>query len=45
MDGIMATDEDILKDAREEFKEADEAEAANRYLWLDDMRFARLGEQ
>jgi hypothetical protein len=45
MDGIMATDEDILKDAREAFKEADEAEAENRSLWLDDMRFARLGEQ
>lgn len=41
----MATDADILKDAKEAFDLAAEAEAENRKEALDDIRFARLGEQ
>lgn len=41
----MATDDDLLKDAKEQFAKAEEAEADMRSAWLDDMRFARLGEQ
>lgn len=41
----MATDADILADAKEAFKEAEEAEAESRRLALDDLRFARLAEQ
>lgn len=41
----MAKDSDILKDAKEAFAQAEESEAKNRQLWVDDMRFARLGEQ
>ena len=41
----MATDADILKDAKEDFSRAEEAEADMRREWLDDVRFARLGEQ
>lgn len=37
--------EDILEDAKENFKRAIEHEADNRRLWLDDVKFARLGEQ
>ena len=37
--------EDILKDAREAFDLAREHEAENRREALDDLRFARLGEQ
>ena len=40
----MKTD-DILKDAREAFDLAREHEAENRREALDDIRFARLGEQ
>jgi len=43
MDGLM--DKDIITDAKEVFKQAEEAESENRDLWLDDFRFARLGEQ
>lgn len=39
------TPEDILSDAKECFQKICEAEARNRSAWLDDMRFARLGEQ
>jgi hypothetical protein len=39
------SDKDLLKDAREAFDRASEAEAKNRRNWLDDVRFARLGEQ
>lgn len=39
------SDKDILKDAQESFQRKTEAEAKNRTAWLDDMRFARLGEQ
>lgn len=41
----MATDADILKDAQEAFDLAAEAEEDNRKEALDDIRFARLGEQ
>ena len=41
----MATDADILKDAKEAFDLAAEAESENRREALDDIRFARLGEQ
>jgi hypothetical protein len=41
----MATDADILKDAQEAFDLAAEAEDDNRKEALDDIRFARLGEQ
>ena len=41
----MATDADILKDAKEAFDLAVEAESENRKEALDDIRFARLGEQ
>src|ERR1700752_780179 len=36
---------DILAEAREAFEQASEAEADNRREALDDLRFARLGEQ
>ena len=39
------SDDEILKDAREAFELAAEAEAENRREALDDLRFARLGEQ
>ena len=41
----MATDADILKDAKDAFDLAAEAESENRKEALDDIRFARLGEQ
>ncbi|WP_207483147.1 portal protein [Arenibaculum pallidiluteum] len=41
----MARDEDILAEAREAFRLCQEAEAHNRAEALDDIRFARLGEQ
>lgn len=41
----MATDEDILAEAKAAFAVCEEAEAKNRELWLEDVRFARLGEQ
>jgi hypothetical protein len=39
------SDDDILKEAREAFELAADAEAENRRDALDDLRFARLGEQ
>lgn len=39
------TDSDILKEAKEAFKAASEAEADNRAAALDDLRFSRLAEQ
>jgi hypothetical protein len=42
---IPLTEDDILKDAREAFALACEHEAENRREALDDIRFARLGEQ
>ena len=41
----MASDDDILKDEREEFEEAYEAESENRNVAIEDLKFARLGEQ
>lgn len=41
----MANDKNTLKDAQDAFQRASEAEQKNRDNWLDDMRFARLGEQ
>jgi hypothetical protein len=40
----MAKD-DILKEAQEAFKQAEDAEHDNRIAALEDLRFARLGEQ
>ncbi len=39
------SDDDILAEAREAFQLAADAEAENRREALDDIRFARLGEQ
>lgn len=39
------SDEDILEEARAAFQQAADAEAENRRDALDDLRFARLGEQ
>lgn len=39
------SDKDIIKDAMDAFRAASEAESKNRAAWVDDMRFARLGEQ
>ena len=39
------SDEDIIKDARETFNRAKDVETRNRKDALDDLRFARLGEQ
>lgn len=38
-------DKDLLKQAKEDFAKCEEAEQENRQLWLDDIKFARLGEQ
>jgi hypothetical protein len=39
------SDDEIIADAREAFERAADAEAENRREALDDLRFARLGEQ
>ena len=39
------SDKDTIKDALEAFESIQEAEAKNRSAWVDDIRFARLGEQ
>lgn len=39
------TDRDILSDAKEAFKLAEDAEGENRRLWLEDIKFSMLGEQ
>jgi hypothetical protein len=41
----MATDKDILEEAKEEFNLAAEHEVENRDAWLDDVRFSRMGDQ
>jgi hypothetical protein len=41
----MAKDSDLLKDAQDAFKRISDAESKNRDAWIDDMRFARLGDQ
>jgi hypothetical protein len=39
------SDDEIIREAREAFERAADAEAENRREALDDLRFARLGEQ
>ena len=41
----MAKDSDIIKEAREAFELCEDAESENREQALDDLKFARLGEQ
>ena len=41
----MASERDDLAEEREEFEEAHDAESENRNVALDDLKFARLGEQ
>lgn len=41
----MATEQDILSDARDAFEECVQAESDNRAEALDDLRFARMSEQ
>jgi hypothetical protein len=41
----VAKDDDILAEARDAFKECEEAESENREAALDDLKFGRLGEQ
>jgi len=43
--GQALSDDEIIRDAREAFELAADAEAENRREALDDLRFARLGEQ
>jgi hypothetical protein len=38
-------DDELLADARKAFSRSESAENHNRINWLDDVRFARLGEQ
>lgn len=39
------SDKDTLAEALEEFRLSEDSEAENRKQWLDDLKFARLGEQ
>jgi hypothetical protein len=39
------SDKDVLKDAKEAFRRKVDAEAKNRAAWVEDVRFARMGEQ
>jgi hypothetical protein len=39
------SDDEIIREAREAFERAADFEAENRREALDDLRFARLGEQ
>ena len=39
------SDKETLSEALEEFSVCEDAESENRQQWLDDVRFARLGEQ
>ena len=41
----MASEKDTLAEEREEFEEAYDAESENRNVALEDLKFARLGEQ
>lgn len=41
----MASERDVLAEEREEFEEAHDAESENRNVAIDDLKFARLGEQ
>lgn len=38
-------DKDVISDALEAFKLSEEAESDNREAWVDDVKFARMGEQ
>ena len=40
-----SSSDEIVKEAKAAYKEADEASADMREQWLSDMKFARLGEQ
>lgn len=44
-DKKSTSDEDLLANARKAFTRAEESESTNRANWIDDIRFARLGEQ
>lgn len=39
------SDKDTLSEALEEFRLSEDAESTNRKQWIDDVKFARLGEQ
>jgi hypothetical protein len=39
------SDKDTIADALEQFKASHDAESENRADFLDDLRFARMGEQ
>ena len=41
----MASEDDNLREEREEFEEAFDAESENRETAMEDLKFARLGEQ
>src|SRR3954466_7372003 len=43
--GDTKNDDDLLEDAKTAFARCEEAESENRLAFLDDMRFAKLGEQ
>lgn len=43
--GDTSADDDLLSDAKEAFADCEEAESENRIDALDDLRFAKLGEQ
>lgn len=44
-DDAQQTDEELLKEALKDFKLCEEAEADNREAALDDLKFAKLGDQ
>ena len=41
----MTKDEKLLAEAKDRFKLAQDAESDNRNAWLEDVKFAKLGEQ
>ena len=41
----MTKDEKLLTEAKERFKLSQDAESDNRNAWLEDVKFAKLGEQ
>lgn len=43
--GDTNSDDDLLEDAKEAFSQVEEAESLNRLDALDDLKFAKLGEQ
>jgi hypothetical protein len=42
---MLLSDDDLISEARDAFQLAADAEAENRREALDDLRFARLGQQ